>query len=188
MILARIATSFNETRSWLGSHWRGLVAVDALFGAIAAVGAAVAVVLSESVRASGVSVLIGETAICVATLAVALTALAILVGLLDNNYRHLLDAVGGVDEAVEPFQVVATVSCLTTLVAVPTAVLWNILPVALAAGLLALTVWGTVWALWGTVQITNLTAFHGIQRARLHGQIERASEDVAKINERRANG
>lgn len=155
---------------------------------------------SAPLRESAVSIFIAEGAIAVALLAVALTALAILVGLLGPEYVLILENVQGkVKLALLPYQVVAVVSSLTILLSFGAAVALKVeapLPVdvvmtqALALGVsVGLTVWGIV----GTVQLVNLTAFHGVQRARLIRGLQEARRaafkgEITEKMEKRAEG
>jgi hypothetical protein len=128
-----------------------------------------------SVRQSGVTVLFAEMALGAALLAVVLGALAILVTFFDEHYRQVLAAAdNGMRGAMLPYQTVATVAGLATLTSLGTAVIWPALPWWAQTALWGVATWFVVWALVGTVQIVNITAFHGDQRGRLLEAISQA--------------
>lgn len=114
-----------------------------------------------------VAILLGTAALGVALLAVVLTAMAILGGI-TPQYRAILSrGKRGVAGAFMPYRTVAVVSGLLTLSSLGGLVLsgvGNRLTAALGGGMIALL---TVWATWGTVQLTELTAMHARFQARL---------------------
>lgn len=138
---------------------------------------------SSSVRAQATTIFLAEAALGIALLAVALTALAILVGLMGEEYLLILNRVpGGVQGALLPYRVVAFVSGLTPLLALTSLLLWGLevnLPLPgwfRQAFALAVTTGLSVWAIIGTIQLVGVTADHGEDRASLLGGIQVARQ------------
>lgn len=121
-------------------------------------------------------ILTTEAVIGGAVLAVTLTALAILVAFLGEEYIALLEKSVTVKKAILPYQMVAAVAGAQVLFSITGVVLSRALRDwgrdvigSLATGL-------TICAIIGTVQIVNITARHGIRRARLPEIREAAKE------------
>jgi hypothetical protein len=111
--------------------------------------------------------LITEAAIGGTVLAVSLTALAILVAFLGDEYIALLERSSTVKKAIVPYQVVAFFAAALVLSAIAGDAMWGtgnswVRDVfgSLSTGLAA-------YAVIGTVQIVNITARHGNRRARI---------------------
>lgn len=160
---------------------------DFYLGAGAGVLSALAAGASPAVRTVSVGVLAGEAALGIALLAVALTALAILTGLLNDQFLHVLEVTpGGVAAALRPYRIIATVGALTTLMSMTGIILTAVAAWPIVALVIALSTGLAVWGIWGTVELVGLTAFFGVNRARLLGIRRAAEREVAKIHERRA--
>jgi hypothetical protein len=121
-------------------------------------------------------------------LSVSLGALAILVPLMGEEYLQILDrAAGGIEGALRPFRTVARVSgakAIWSFVAVvgfevqgpwPRGA-WVLQSMALGiiAGLL-------VWAVVGTMQLVEITAGHGSDRAALLRGIQEARRQAREL-------
>jgi hypothetical protein len=170
---------------WVLAHRQEIFSsVDFKLGAVTFVIVTVAAGASPNVRAAGVVVLLAEGALGMAVLAVSLTALAILVGLLDDRYRQVLEKATGLRAAFTPYQEVAGVAALCALSAIAGAAMWAVeLNAPLAAWLRQAVALGfvsglAVWAIVGTAQLVNLTAFHGTERARLLEGIDHARKEA----------
>ncbi len=145
-----------------------------------AVGVGVGVVVAFAVGQdptlsnNAVAILLANAAAGIAVLAVALTALAILVGMLGDAYLQILERVdGGVRFALLPYKSVSAIGAAGALSSLVSLSLWGvpaILPIgtttlrAIALGVPTLL---TAWAVAGTVQLVNLTAFHGVKKSDL---------------------
>lgn len=155
---------------WLKSYARGTF-WSADFG-LAVVGALAVAVLLYVERPTAavehrVAILLGTAALGVALLAVVLTAMAILGGI-SPGYRAILSRTKrGVAGAFMPYRTVAVISGVLILVSLGGLLLEGIgnrLTAALGGGLVALL---AIWATWGTVQLTDITAGHAARQARL---------------------
>lgn len=94
------------------------VEVDFILGAIVAVGVFFVVTFSKTTRSGGATALLIEAGLGVAVLAVALTALSILVAFLGEEYVRVLRRTDlGVAGAIQPYKIISVVSGATTLVA-----------------------------------------------------------------------
>lgn len=132
------------------------------------------------------TILIAEVAVGVSLLAVTFTALAVLVGMLNDVYVRVLHGAGGVSYAMGPYRTVAFISASAAFTGglgaalVGADVYWwiRLLLIALPSGL-------TAWALYGTVQLAGLTIFHGEMRAELIRGIRKAGEELRNLEEQR---
>ena len=143
---------------------------------------------SDFVTQQGVTILLAEAALGIAVLAVALTALSILVGLLGDEYIRVLEMAHarGVTEALLPFQIVAWIGGATTLVGLGVLVAWDIrgpfnwsTPTLRAIGI-ALPTALSAWCVAGTISLVNATVFHGEMRAKFRQVLQ----DAAALAER----
>lgn len=151
--------------------WR---AFDFWLGVVLGFGAAL-IASSDAVRASGVTILLTETAVSVGLLAVVLTAVAIVAALLDGVYRSVLeDDDGSIAPALMPFSTIATVSGAAALVSLVSALAWPALGPAPQIGLLALASALTGWTVAGAVSLVNQTLWHAEQKAKLGRAIDEA--------------
>jgi len=144
----------------------------------------VAIALSSELRRKGTEALLVEGGLGVAVLAVALTALAILVSFLGDDYLVILErGSGGVNGAFFPYKAVAVLSCAGTLIAFVSAFGWTLAPIWLQATAFATSSLFNLWALVGTGQLVFITADHGKDRADLMRQM-RESEAVIRARVR----
>lgn len=140
---------------------------------------------AQPVRADGRTLLLAEAGLAVALLAVALTALTILVGVLGDEYLRVLEHAGGVPKAMEPYVTVSVVAGLGAISGVLAAVAYPYLLWLPRALVLAATSGLLVWAAWGTVQLVQMTAWHGVQRGRLLEGIADAKRQVRQLHDQR---
>ncbi|MDX6622846.1 MAG: hypothetical protein QOE75_778 [Solirubrobacterales bacterium] len=133
-----------------------------------AVGALVAWLACDSaVRDQGVTLTIATGAVGVAIISAVLTALAVIAALFDGPYRRVLEAAGGIREAMAPYIVIAIAAGLSVTAALVVAVGWpEFSPVLQRVGLGVATALAT-WSVAGTVVLIELTIFHAEQRAAL---------------------
>jgi hypothetical protein len=173
----------RSASEWVRLNQGDLWSWDLQIGMVAFAITAALAAASDRVRGGAVTILIAESALGVGLLAVVLGALAVLVTFFDDYYRQILSrAPHGVRGAMVPYQIVAFSGGLAAGVGFVTALAWPVLPGVAAAVLLGLTTGLVVWATAGTVQLVNLTIFHGEQRAKL---LE-AVEDVRSAVRRRS--
>jgi type IV secretory pathway VirB2 component (pilin) len=145
---------------------RWAASADFYVGLVAGLFAAAVTAASASFRENVVTILIGEAAAAAAILAVVLTALAIVVGMLDDFLITIIDRVrGGVQGLMWHYQFVAKLAGVATIAALGGLFVapleWEVvngLIVGLATG-------ATAWAAWGTVQLVSTTALIGVRRA-----------------------
>jgi hypothetical protein len=169
-----------KERDWFYNTF-GPRSFDFLIGVAAAVAVYAVACASSSVQHSGnlPALLLGFGAIGVAILAVALTALAILVGNMGEEYLRVLEHAGGMKAALQPFKIVATVAGLTTIVSIGALLLWPIERVQ--PELLATSTGLAVWSTIGSVQLVFMTAFHGAQRGELLDIIRDARRQLSPV-------
>jgi len=125
----------------------------------------------------GPAALYVQVALGAAILAVVLTALSILVAFLGEEYIQLLEQSVTVKRAIFPYQVVGFLAACEVLSALMTVTIWNVVPRWVHDMTSAITAGFTTAAVIGTVQIINLTARHGLRRARIP-EIRRAARDA----------
>jgi hypothetical protein len=179
-----IARRVHAASEWVRLNGRDLRSWDLYVGFVGFATTAALAAGSDHVRKDAVTILIAESALGVALLAVVLAALAVLVTFFDDYYRQILSqAPRGVPGAMVPYQVVAFVGACGASVGFLTALAWPILPDVLQALLLGLTTGFVIWAAAGTVQLVNITVFHGVQRARL---LEAVDEVRSRMRKRSA--
>ncbi len=180
------------TKSWLWVRTNGAILLSADLGCAAAVaaGGLVAGLRWSSARAEATNLFIAVGALGVALLGVTLTAMAILVGLLDENYLLVLRRAhkgrGGLRYAFQPYQIVSVISTLAFGASVVALILNGVLPwhgKAIAIGMVAGL--GT-WATCGTVQLVRITAFHGLKKADLIDLKQQLAQDLSEA--RRPDG
>lgn len=150
--------------------------VDFGLGLVAGVLAYVVAINRPEVLKNAVGVLLVVAGLGAGFLAVVLTALAILVAFLDENYVALLRESVGLSRTFMPYKVVSIASGLTTGVALGLAFAWTAIGprgqqigLGVCAGLI-------VWAVSGTVQLVRTTAWHGQMRSRIPEIREAAKE------------
>lgn len=171
----------SKSEGWWQTDGRETVlSLDVLGGVMVAISLFIGGYFSPQIVPTP-SILTTEAVIGGAVLAVALTALAILVAFLGDEYIALLERSTTVRKAILPYRSVATVAGTELIVSLSGIVLRSVLHDwgkdtigALATGL-------TVCAVIGTVQIVNITARHGIRRARMPEIREKAREAQRKL-------
>lgn len=144
---------------------------------------------SQEVRRQGVTMLLAEAAVAIGVLAIVLTAMTVINGFIDGNYRKVLEAVGGAQRAFLPFRVVAFVAAAATVAAIISAVGWPALSAWPRAGLLTLCCGLTAWSVAGVVSLIEIVIFHTEQRALLADTADEAASIQAKrLRERQSPG
>jgi len=185
----------GRLRNWIAKNDNVFRSSDFALGACAFVLTALASGVGEELRARGVQIMLAQAGIGIAVLAVALTALAILVGLLGNEYLRILERgdPDGVHGAFQPYRVTATVGGINGFFSLVAALAWvapTFLPIpawVLQSLGLATSTGLAVWSIWGTVLLVRLTAFHGEQRARFIDSILEAKR-IAAVQKEHASG
>jgi hypothetical protein len=125
-----------------------------------------------------------EVAVGLAILGVVLASMAILVGLMGDEYLTLMHAThSGVRGALRPYLLVAIVAGLTIVAALGGLVGWSAYPEEGQAIALAIATALTIDATVGTVQLVYITAGHGDLRARVIGRMRSWR---SSLDERRA--
>lgn len=116
---------------------------------------------------AGPSVLTTEAVLGGAILAVVLTALAVLVAFLGEEYVALLQKSVTVKKAIRPYQAVAAYAGTQVLVCLAAIITWHVADDWGRTVMFAVTSGLVVCSVVGTVQIVNITAAHGRRRARM---------------------
>lgn len=133
------------------------------------------------IKVSGTAILLGQGALGIAILGVVLTALSIVVAFMGDEYLAVLDRVSlGISGALFPYKVISVVCCALTIGGFVAALAWPLLPGSVQTGALASTSGLAAWAVVGIGQLVFLTAFHGVQRARLLQGIRDARTELAR--------
>jgi hypothetical protein len=137
---------------------------------------------SAPVRHGSVTVLIAETAIGGAFLAVVLSAIAVFVTFFDNAYRSVLTKAhdGRLGPALYPYSLVAFVAALTCLIALIAAAGWPAFGERIQEVALGLATFMTAWTVLGSASLVNLTIWHGTKRAEVMGVVEKGREARAR--------
>lgn len=141
--------------------------LDFLGGIVVGTGAGVAAAFSASVRTNGFTALLALGGADIAVLGVSLIAVQLFVTLLDPEYELVLSHAGGVHAATKPYLANAAVAGMAAAVAITGAIAWSLAP-AVAAGLvMGAATWLCIWAVFGTVQLVEISIFHVEQRSKL---------------------
>lgn len=166
--------SANAVKTWLSEYGKAtFLSIDFQLGLAAGAFVLVGCLLQPGIRDQAVTVLLAEAALGAAFLGVALTALTILVGVLDLSYLRVLVHANGVRQALMPFQTIAFASGLSTVLGLMGAAAVGGASWPLTTGAMTVSTAATVWTITGTVQLVNLVSFHGEQRGELlHGIAE----------------
>lgn len=189
-VLVALTGRAAAARRWLAAARRDMLAsVDFRAGVLAGVGAGLAAAFNGQVRAGGMGFLVAAAALGVALTALALSVLALTVSFLDETYRRVLAATrGGWEAAMRPYKIVTFVSVSSTLVAMLGMLVWGALPVNGQAVLLGVVAWLATWPLVGTMQLAELTFFHGEMRSELLKGMDEAREALSERREREGRG
>jgi hypothetical protein len=110
--------------------------------------------------------LLGIAAVGIAALAVTITALAIFVSLVSDNYLRILavNRSGGVGAFAVPYISSAFIGALTVVAALVGALVYPALPRWADAIFLGSSSGLALWAVWGLFQLTVGIAVHGVNR------------------------
>lgn len=183
-----LADRAMRVRRWLAVAKGDVFAsVDFVAGILVGAGAGAAAAVSGQVREGGMGFLVAAAALGVALTALALSVLALTVSFLDETYRRVVSATrGGWEAAMRPYKVVAFVSVGSTLVAMLGMLVWGALPVRGQALLVGVAAWLATWSLVGTMQLAELTFFHGAMRSELLKGMDDAREVLHERREREA--
>jgi hypothetical protein len=162
---------------WKEDGYLIFLSADVIAGTLAAAVLIVVLYFAPS-TSGGTGLLSTEAVVGGAVLAVCLTALAILVAFLGDDYIALLEKSVTIKRALLPYQVVATISATSVIAALVSILAWgfskswgHIFSIATVSGL-------SISAVIGTVQIVNLTVRHGVRKARLTDEIRRAARSA----------
>jgi hypothetical protein len=163
---ASAVEGFAAVRSAVGP---ALVSWDFIVAVIAGAGlGAWAGTDAEFRRDQGTAVLLGQVPINLVLFSVALTALAIVVGLVDDFVVALLEEEGGgLRAAMQQFQIVAVVGLLGAGVSLCGAAIYGHISAVPRGFVLGLSMGITVWAGLGALSLVNLVAYFGQVRVRL---------------------
>lgn len=164
---------------WLGRK------ADWVSGAIAFVLTLCVSLASGAVRDGGREVLFVNAGVSIAVLAAVLAILTIMVAFLGEEFTAVLEQTDeGTKGALLPYVIVAVVAAASTVIAVLGAFVY---PAALShfqAVLLASSIGVLVAAIAGTVQVIEITAFLGTQRASLlHGMRQAEATRKKRLRE-----
>jgi len=136
---------------------------------------------SVTIQNGGIVILAALAALGVALTAIVATVLALIVALFDDAYRIFLQkAPGGWPGAMRPFKIVATTSILTTatsmiaLFAYAPSFRW------LQSLLLAIPCFLAMWSLVGTLQLINMTSWHGEMRFNILQGMDAARRELLR--------
>lgn len=154
-------------RAWDFSAAAGIGLVSGLLG------------LSRAVRAAAPTVLLASAGVDVALTATILAALAIFTTLFDTSYRRVLEAAGGVRDALMPYTTIAFVAASGTVVSLMSALGSPYLGKWADAAVIALSMLLTAWTVTGSASLVEQTHFHATQRASLLHGADQADEIIA---------
>lgn len=133
---------------------------------------------SQAVRDGSVTVLIAETAIGGAFLAVVLSAIAVFVTFFDRTYRSVLMKAhdGNIGDALRPYGLVGVVAAAACVVSLVSALIWPVLSTPLGECALGISTWLTSWTVLGSASLLGLTIWHGVKRAEIMAALDQARE------------
>lgn len=140
-----------------------------LSGAIVIAGIAFALETKEAVRHDTVTVLLAAAAAGLAVLSVVLGAMAVFATFFDSNYRRVLEAAGGMRQALVPYLIVAGAGAVAAVLGVIVSLAWPVDGWVLKAALSSATIGVAIYAILGALSLVELTIFHakGIQARKL---------------------
>jgi hypothetical protein len=175
---------------WLPAYARWLlISTDAFLFLCSGVAVGVLADQFTEVEKDGEAILVALAAVGFAALAVALTALAIFVSLVNDAYLRILGISerGGMAGYLIPFLSAALISSITVIFGAVGAVVYAAFsehePVAKAA-ILGLEVGFVVWSTWAVFQIVVEVAVHGLNRYGTAQAMQKAKwPDIADILE-----
>ena len=170
----------RDASLWVRENWPDLKSWDLGLGAVSFCVTGVVAASNDGVRENASTVLIAESALGVGLLAVVLTALAVLVTFFDDYYRQVLSSVPHGGGVMVAYQVVAFAGAATAVIGFVAAISWPVMPAALQAFSLGATTGLLTWATAGTLQLVNLTVFHGRQRAHLLEAVDEVRRKTAR--------
>jgi hypothetical protein len=161
--------------------WPTFISVDFWLAIVAGLVVGVGANIWPSIKVQAIGLSLAALGLGVAILGVTLTALAILVGLLDDRYLNVLRRVpGGVAGVLAQYRIVGFVSVLTICSSVTTLIVWGQVASRTQSLFFGVMVGCVVWASVGAVQLVNLTAFQGEMRALFISGIKDAQELLEK--------
>lgn len=171
---------------WLRAYARHLfVSMDAFLFLCSGVTVGVLAELFTRVEKDGEALLVALAAVGFAALAVALTALAIFVSLVNDAYLRVLGMSerGGLTGYLVPFLSAALISSFTTIFGAVGAMGYAAVSPAWAkAVILGLEVGLVVWSTWAVFQIVVEIAVHGLNRYETARTVEKAKmPDLTEI-------
>jgi hypothetical protein len=156
---------------WLrGYARRVLVSTDAVLFLVSGVATALVSEHFRRVEIDGEGILLALTAVGFAALAVALTALAIFVSLVNDAYLRILDMSkkGGLAGYVVPFLAAALISSVTTMFGAGGALAYGAFSDPWAkAVILGFEVGFVFWATWSVFRLVVEVAVHGLNRYQI---------------------
>jgi hypothetical protein len=171
----------DRYRSALETRWGSvLLSWDFLVAVPAGIGVGVAPTVSDSVSKAAPAVLLTETAVSAGILALALAAVSFIAFVVDEQFLRLIrHTVGGADGLRRTFLIVAVVAAAATAVSLFVALLWPAL--GGAPWWLQLSVFGLpsvlfLWAVFGAVQLVELSLFLAGKREAFNEQVERVRQ------------
>jgi hypothetical protein len=133
---------------------------------------------SKPVRAGSVTILIAETAIGGAFLAVVLSAIAVFVTFFDRAYRTVLMKAhdGKIEQALLPYGLVGVVAAVACVASLVFSILWPLFDATLGEFALGISTWLACWTIFGSASLVGLTIWHGAQRAQVMASVDQARE------------
>ncbi len=174
---------------WLRAYARHvLVSTDAFLFLCSGIAVGVLAELFKQVEKDGEALLVALAVVGFAALAVALTALAIFVSLVNDAYLRVLamSERGGLAGYLIPFLSASLISSITTIFGAVGAVVYSAFSADWAkAVILGLEVGLVVWSTWAVFQIVVEVAVHGLNRYETARTVEEAKmPDLTDIYER----
>lgn len=150
---------------WISRYFRELVFSPDAYLFVG--GGALVGVLAEyyrKIETDGTTELFGIAAVGIAALAVTITALAIFVSLVSDNYLRIMavNRRGGVAAFVVPYIASAFIGALTVVAALVGALVYPVMPRWADATFLGVSSGLALWAVWGLFQLTIGIAVHGV--------------------------
>ena len=163
-----LKTQDLENGRWLRAYARHLfVSMDAFLFLCSGIAVGVLAELFKRVETDGEALLVALVAVGFAALAVALTALAVFVSLVNDAYLRVLamSEKGGLAGYLIPFLTAGLISSVTVIFGAVGAVTYDAISAAWAkAMVLGVEVGLVVWSTWAVFQIFLEIAVHGLNR------------------------
>ncbi|WP_299954393.1 hypothetical protein [uncultured Modestobacter sp.] len=177
----------KKRRALLETRWGSiLLSWDLLAAVPAGIAASVAPTVSDAVSSSAPAVLLTATAVSAAILALVLAAVSFIAFVVDQQFLQLIRrTVGGADDLRRTFLAVAAVAAAAIAVTLVVALVWPALgdaPWWLQAPSFSLGSILFLWAVFGAVQLVDLSLFLAGKREEFAAHVEQARQARRRVS------